>query len=46
MFLLEMTYFQQSNHKDHKKICTCMEEFLDETEDDNLLIEELTEDIH
>jgi hypothetical protein len=41
MFLLEMTYFQQSNHKDHKKIFTSMEEFLDEANEDDLSIEDI-----
>ena len=33
MFLLEMTYFQQSDNKVHKKIWTNMEEILDEADD-------------
>ena len=41
MFLMEMTNFQQSDDKVHKKIWASMEEMLDAAGDDDIPIDEI-----
>ncbi len=41
MFLMEMTNFQQSDHKVHKKIWTSMEEMLDEADDNDIPMDDI-----
>jgi hypothetical protein len=41
MVLMEMTHFQQSDNKVHKKIWTSHEEMLDKTDDDNIPMDDI-----
>jgi hypothetical protein len=41
MFLMEMTNFQQSDHKVHKKIWASMEEMLDEDDDNDIPMDDI-----
>jgi hypothetical protein len=41
MFLMEMTNFQQSDHKLHKKIWASMEEILDEADDNDIPMDDI-----
>jgi hypothetical protein len=41
MFLMEMTNFQQSDHKAHKKIWDSMEEMLEEVDDNDIPMDDI-----
>jgi hypothetical protein len=41
MFLMEMTNFQQSDHKVHKKIWASVEEMLDEVDENDIPMDDI-----